>query len=181
MASLGSGVCPEHVTGAGKGLLVLGINPAPLYLIPTHLSVSPPMTSRAGTNKYVDTCSSNISFHYHEHSNGVCPSFAAITASTLLGRLFTRCWKHCCRDLLPFSHKSIIGDRRWCWVIRPGSQSAFQFIPKLINAVEVRALCRPVKFFHTNLNKPFLYGPRFVHGGIFILEAQNRLECYWML
>jgi hypothetical protein len=54
----------------------------------------------------------NISFHYHGHSNGVCPSFAAITASTLLGRLFTRCWQHCCGDLLPFSHKSIIADRR---------------------------------------------------------------------
>jgi hypothetical protein len=31
--------------------------------------------------------------------------------------------------------------------------------------VEVRALYRSVKFFHTNLDKPFLYGPRFVHGG----------------
>ena len=57
------------------------------------------------------------------------------------------------------------------------------------------ALCRPVKFFHTDLDKPFLYGPRFVHGGIVMLkqerafpqtvatklEAQNRLEYHCML
>ena len=35
----------------------------------------------------------------------------------------------------------------------------FQFILKVFSGVEVRALCRPVKFFHTDLNKPFLYGP----------------------
>jgi hypothetical protein len=40
----------------------------------------------------------------------------------------------------------------------PGLQSAFQFIPKVFDGVEVRALCRPVKFFHTNLNQSFLYG-----------------------
>jgi hypothetical protein len=42
------------------------------------------------------------------------------------------------------------------WTIRPGSQSGFQFIPKVFDGVEVRALCRPVKFFHTDLDKPFL-------------------------
>jgi hypothetical protein len=36
----------------------------------------------------------------------------------------------------------------------------------VVNGVEVRALCRSVKFFHTNLDKPFIFGPRFVHGGI---------------
>jgi hypothetical protein len=30
--------------------------------------------------------------------------------------------------------------------------------------VEVRALCRPIKLFHTDLDKQFLSGPRFVHG-----------------
>ena len=54
-------------------------------------------------------------------------------------------------------------------LIRPGSQSVFQFIPKLVNGVEVRALCRPVKFFHTDLDKPFLYGHHFVHRGIVML------------
>ncbi len=42
--------------------------------------------------------------------------------------------------------------------VRSGSQSVFQFIPEVFDGVEVRALCRPVKFFHTKLGKPFLYG-----------------------
>ncbi len=29
----------------------------------------------------------------------------------------------------------------WCWTRRPGSQSPFQFIPKVLDWVEVRALC----------------------------------------
>ena len=70
----------------------------------------------------------------------------------------------------------------------------FQLIPKVYDAVKVRALCRPVKFFHTDLDKPFLYVPHFLHGGIFRLkqerdfpkllpqlEAQNRLKCHCML
>ena len=55
----------------------------------------------------------------------------------------------------------------------PGSQSAFQFIPKVFNGVEFRALCRPVKFFHTDLDKPLLYGPRFVHGDIVMLKLER--------
>ena len=58
-------------------------------------------------------------------------------------------------------------------MIRSGSQSAFQFIPNVFDGVEVRALCRPVKFFHTDLNKPFLYGPRFVHWGIVMLKQER--------
>jgi hypothetical protein len=46
---------------------------------------------------------------------------------------------------------------------KPNSQSALQFTPKVFDGVEVNALCRPVKFFHTNLDNPFQYGPRFVH------------------
>ena len=53
------------------------------------------------------------------------------------------------------------------------SQSAFQFIPKVFDGVEVRALCKPVKFFHTDLDKPFLYGPRFLHGGIVMLKQER--------
>ena len=45
----------------------------------------------------------------------------------------------------------------------------FQFIPKVFDGVEVGALCRPVKFFHTDFDRPFLYGPRFVHRGIVVL------------
>ena len=43
--------------------------------------------------------------------------------------------KHCCRDLLPFSHKSISEVGHWCWVIRPDSHSAFQFIPRVFDRV----------------------------------------------
>ena len=58
--------------------------------------------------------------------------------------------------------------------ISPGSELAFQFIPKVFDGVEVRALCRPVKLFHTDLNKPFLYG---LHQTVATkLEAQNRLD-----
>jgi hypothetical protein len=55
-------------------------------------------------------------------------------------------------------------------VIKPGSQSAFQLIPNVFDGVEVRALCRAAKFFHTDLDKPFLYGPPFVHRAIVMLN-----------
>ena len=58
-------------------------------------------------------------------------------------------------------------------MIRPDLQSAFQFITKGFDWVEVRALCRPVKFFHTDLKKPFLYGPRFVHGCFEMLKQER--------
>ncbi|KAK6303711.1 hypothetical protein J4Q44_G00261650 [Coregonus suidteri] len=121
------------------------------------------------------------------------PPFAAITASTLLGRLSTRCLNiasgtcfHSATSISEVAHR--------CWAIRPGSQSVLQFIPKVFDGVEVRALCRPVKFFHTDLDKPYLYGPCFVHGHCLAetgkglpqtvatkLEAQNHLECHSML
>ena len=58
-------------------------------------------------------------------------------------------------------------------MIRSGSQSTFQFIPQVFDGVEVMALCRPVKFFHTDLDKPFLYGPCFVHRGIVMLNQEG--------
>jgi hypothetical protein len=75
--------------------------------------------------------------------------------------------------MLPFSHKRISKVGHRCWVIRPDSQSVFQFIPKVFDVVEVRAMCRSVKFFHTEFDKPFLYGPRFVHGGIVKLKQER--------
>ena len=38
---------------------------------------------------------------------------------------------------------------------------------------EVRAVCRPVKFFHTNLDKPFLYGPHFLHSGNVMMKQEK--------
>ena len=49
----------------------------------------------------------------------------------------------------------------------------FQFITKVFDGVKVRALCRPVKFFHTDLDKPFLYGPCFAHMGIVMLKQER--------
>jgi hypothetical protein len=51
----------------------------------------------------------------------------------------------------------------------------FQFIPKVIDGVEVRALCRPVKFFHIDFNKTFLYRPHFVHRGIVMLKQERAI------
>ena len=56
---------------------------------------------------------------------------------------------------------------------RPGSQSAFQFIPKVLDGVKIRALCRPVKFFHTDLDKSFMYGLHFVHRVIVMLKQER--------
>ena len=58
------------------------------------------------------------------------------------------------------------------------SQLAFQFIHKVLDRVQVQALCRPVKFFHTKLGKAFLYGAGFVNrDSVFIsfLFQQDKL------
>jgi hypothetical protein len=57
--------------------------------------------------------------------------------------------------------------------MRPGLQAAYKFIPNVFDGVEGRALCRPVKFFHTDLNKLFLYGPHFVHRDIVMLKQEK--------
>ncbi len=86
------------------------------------------------------------------HNNG-CKS-AAITPCALLGRPFHKILETGCRDSLYLSPKSISEVEHRCWVIRPGLQSVLQFIPKAFNGVDVRALCRPVKFFHTEPGNP---------------------------
>jgi hypothetical protein len=43
----------------------------------------------------------------------------------------------------------------------------------MFDGVEVRGLCRPAKFFHTYLDKPFLYGPCSVHWGIVMLKQEK--------
>jgi hypothetical protein len=40
--------------------------------------------------------------------------------------------------------------------------------------VEVKALCSPVKFFHTDLDKPFLYGPHFVDRALSCYKVGSR-------
>ena len=77
--------------------------------------------------------------------------FAAITASTLLKRLSTRCWNIAAGTCFHSATRALV---------RSDLQSVFQFIPKVFDGVEVRALCRPVKFFQTGLDKPILYWPQ---------------------
>ena len=75
--------------------------------------------------------------------------FASITASTLLAFLF--------------NHKSLCEVGLSCWVIRSGSHVVLEFIQWCF--VRLRpglCACYP--------DKPFLHGPRFVHGGIIILK-----------
>ncbi|MCJ8734611.1 hypothetical protein PDJAM_G00237230 [Pangasius djambal] len=50
-----------------------------------------------------------------------------------------------------------------------------EFIPKVFSGVEVRALCRTLEFFHSNLHTPCLHGARFVHRGIVMLEQVKEL------
>ena len=108
---------------------------------------------------YVDTCLSNLI----PKSWALIWSWSppAITASTLLGRLSTRCWNIAAGTYFHLARKALEKSGT-DWVIRPGLHSVFQVIPKMFDGVEVRALCRPVKLFHIDLNEPLLYGPCFV-------------------
>ncbi|MCI4393571.1 hypothetical protein PGIGA_G00158990 [Pangasianodon gigas] len=68
---------------------------------------------------------------------------------------------HCCTALeQSLSSVLLLGGEDFDW----------EFIPKVFDEVEVRALCGPVKFFHTKLIQPCLYGPCFVHWGTVMLE-----------
>jgi hypothetical protein len=87
--------------------------------------------------------------------------------------------ERCCGDLLPFSHKRLVRLGTDVGPIRPSSQLAFQFISKVFDGVEVRALCRPVKFFHTD--QTMLKQEGLSQNVATKLEAQNRLECHCML
>ena len=45
--------------------------------------------------------------------------------------------------------------------------------PNVFYRVEVRTLCRPVKFIHTKLSHPCLYAPCFVHWCTVMLEQEG--------
>ena len=57
----------------------------------------------------------------------------------------------------PFFQEHICEVTHWCWRGRPGSQSSLLFVLKVFYQVEVRTLCRPVKFTDTILSHPCLY------------------------
>ena len=60
-----------------------------------------------------------------------------------------------------------------CSALDLALQSAFQLIPKVFDGVEVSSLEATVMFFHTDYDKPLLYGPRFVNGGILMLKQER--------
>jgi hypothetical protein len=121
----------------------------------------------------MDTCS-NILFQNHGHYYGVGSPFPAIATSPLLGRLSARC-SNTAAGTCFHSATSITEVGHWCWAIRPGSQSVFQFIPKVFDGFEVKVLCRPVKFFHTDPNKRFLYVPLLFARGNYHTETAKGL------
>lgn len=55
----------------------------------------------------------------------------------------------------------MVGDKAWLAVGVP---------TRVSDEVDVRALCRPAKFFYTKPRKPFLPRPSFVHRGIVMLK-----------
>lgn len=56
-----------------------------------------------------------------------------------------------------------------------GSVKAFHLIPKVCSGVKVRAQCRPIDLFHTNLGKPVLMEL------IFCAAALSFLKMFWSL
>jgi hypothetical protein len=91
---------------------------------------------------------------------GLVP-FAARTAYTLLERLSTICWNIAVGTCFHSATRALV--RSHTAVGRLG----------LFDVVEVTALGLPVKFFHTDPDKPFLSGPRFVHRAIVMLKQER--------
>lgn len=82
--------------------------------------------------------------------------------NNVLAKLPTRVWNltaGICSHLAKRALTQMLADKTWL---------ALQFMPNVLDAVEVRALYRPVEFFHTKLEKQtFLYVSGFVHSGKF--------------
>ena len=99
----------------------------------------------------------------------VGPAFAAITASTLLGRCSTRwgIFDHSSRSVFVRSHT----DVGWKGLaLGPCSSSSER---RSTGSVEVRILCRLVKFIHTRRSHLRLYGPCSVHWCTVMLEQEG--------
>lgn len=65
------------------------------------------------------------------------------------GKYFQDSLKPHCRNLLLLRHQNV-KVRQWCGAIWSASQSVLQVLPKVLDSVEVRGLCRLVKAFHIN-------------------------------
>lgn len=87
-------------------------------------------------------------------------------------RLLPRCWTLAvgiCSDSV--TRASVKSDTGVGWM--PGSQLVFQFIPKVSDEVELKVMCRSVKFFCNKVRKLCLYGSGFVVSGIFMLKQET--------
>ncbi len=95
-----------------------------------------------------------------------------------------------CRNSLLFRYKSISGH--WCWVLGP--KSLFQLIPKMFSKVQNWGLVQASQFLPQRISFKIIYGARFVHKDIVILEqkrsyititttmkSRNYFECYSMM
>ena len=110
----------------------------------------------------MDTCSSNISFLKSWALIWSWSSFAVVIVYTLLGRLSTRCWNITTGTCFHSATKAFE---------RSGADVGTSGLAR--SQCSNSSLCRPVKFFYTDIDKPFLYAPLFVHGGIVMLKQER--------
>ena len=61
----------------------------------------------------------------------------------------------------------------WCWTRRPDSHSLFQFIPKVLDGIEVR-----VSHVLLYQSQTSIYSPRFVHSHVEKAEALPWVRCH---
>lgn len=90
------------------------------------------------------------------------------------------CW-NMTAGICSYSDTSV---RHWCWAMRSGPQSAFQFIPNVFSGVQVWFLCGSVKFFPNRDNQIFLSRSHFVHrrkDPFWVFTVKSEVECHCML
>ena len=107
---------------------------------------------------------------------------AAKPACTLMLRLSTRCWSIAAGTCF-YSATSVLMSLGTD-VGRLGLAHSRRSNSSQLCLMGLRSgLCRPVKFLHTDLDKPFMYGPRFVQRGVVMLEEErafpNQLPQIW--
>ena len=100
--------------------------------------------------------------------------------------------EHCCRDLLPFSHKNISEVGHWCWAIRP--RSYYNSLQRCLMRLR-SGLCAgqsnsstPISTNHFCMDLAWCAGNCHVETGKGLLqtvatkmEAHNCLECQCMM
>ena len=113
-----------------------------------------------------------LSYSKTMHWCGVSTPFCDYKSHHFSGNSFYKILE-CLFGICAQSLKSICEVRRWCWLRTPGWQWTFLPCPVVLSRFEVRALCRPIRFLHTMLIKPCLYGPYFARKGTATREEQR--------